>query len=244
MAKIYLTNLPSDVSGYKLALVDTRNPNPSLATAVTNTVASGTSIQMTATAGGTALKWITKPIAAAVTIPAVSALISGWALESNAAANASIGFGVYKYDVSASSPLAASPFISYANATELTTSIASRRAGASAGTSTDFDAGDRIVIQANVVNVGTMGGSRTVTMDFDGPTDAADGDTWVDVPATFRVSERQLMTGSVPTQPGWTKGSFQEVIDRINGLVASKQFSADSTVQKFLDDMAAERDNN
>jgi hypothetical protein len=62
---------------------------------------------------------------------------------------------------------------------ELTTSIAVQNWTDAAPTSTLVGAGDRIVITWYVTNVGTMGGSQTVTMDYGGNTAAADGDTWV-----------------------------------------------------------------
>ena len=87
--RLYLTNLASDVSGFKLALVDERNPSATatVATAVTTlavgshaSTAQGTTNSMTLTAGGsTAAKWITKPFKTAFTIPANRLTVNYWA---------------------------------------------------------------------------------------------------------------------------------------------------------------------
>ena len=66
MSKLFYSGNVSDVSGYRTMFVDTRNPNPpaAIATFVTDTTSGGDNIEMTATAGGTATNFITKPFAA------------------------------------------------------------------------------------------------------------------------------------------------------------------------------------
>jgi hypothetical protein len=140
-------------------------------TSITNTVASGTKIQCTKTAGGAILQFISPPLAAAVTI---SGTITNncWALESNNLANAGMrcihsrwSDGTVISDTS--------------KGVELTTSAAVQNWTDAAPTSTIIGVNDRIVITWYVTNVGTMGGSQTVTLDYGGKTAAADGDTWV-----------------------------------------------------------------
>src|ERR1043165_4345927 len=86
--KIYLTNIASDVSGYKLALIDERNPGATstVATALTSVAAGshsltgqGTTNSMLLTKGGSAAKWITKPFKNAITIPNTRISANYWA---------------------------------------------------------------------------------------------------------------------------------------------------------------------
>jgi|KBSMisStaDraftv2_1062788.scaffolds.fasta_scaffold06274_2 hypothetical protein len=143
-------------------------------TSVTNTTASGTSIQWTKTAGGTQLKWISPPLAAPVTISG-TVTMNVWAFEDNALANATVAFTVKRLagGVEGSSLLTDSTLGS-----ELGTSVAVKNWTASPA-STTFSTGDRIVLIGDIVNVGTMAAAHSVTVDYGGKTGAADGDSWV-----------------------------------------------------------------
>jgi hypothetical protein len=210
MPRIYLTNLASDVTGYKLALVDMKNPSSTaLVTSVTNTTGSGDNIQATDTAGGTALKWITKPLVAAATL-VTKVHASIWAKESNASANAGLGLNLYPYSAASEG----SVFLDHNDTVEAGTTISAHRFLTAAATSQAFAAGDRLVVKLFVVAVGTMGGSQTVTIDYDGPTQGADGDSWIDILEDFRVDEVQLQSGaSTLYAAGMSAGKLLELRD-------------------------------
>lgn len=153
------------------------NPTQSVlakVTSVTNTVSGGTSIQATKTAGGSALKWISSPLTSGLTISG-TVTFNVWALESALTANSTVSVSLFRYTAGAELGTA---FASAAFGSELTTSIAVNN-WTVAPTSTTFIAGDRIVAYINITPAGgTMGSAKTVTVDYGGPTAAADGDTW------------------------------------------------------------------
>jgi len=239
MSKIYLTNLDSDVTGYKLALVDQRNPfSTALATSVTTTTSSGDDIVVTATEGGTELKWITKPFLADVAFAAEPWFYNIWAKESNAAANATAGFTLAEYTTSAQAA-----FLDKDHGTEAATTIARLNGISGNATATTIDAGNRLIIGLEAVAVGTMGASQTLTIDFDGPTAGADGDTYVQCNETIRLAERQLKNGTYPVLPGAGVGFYENIIDGLNGAIAGKVVSQEPALTILLDELAFERDN-
>lgn len=237
MARLILTDIDSDVSGYKLALVDARNPDSTaLVTSVTTAVATSGAkkIQLTRTAGGTALKWITKPLTAAVTLSAVAAFANTWAKESATTTNAKIQWNIRLYHGAESSTI----YGTITDAAELTASIANYRIASAALTSKAFALGDRLVITGYVINVGLMA-AGTITLDFDGPTAGADGDTFFEVAEALPV-KRQL--GGASPAKAFGKGAYQEAIDSLNPFIASKLVTAEEPVQVTLDRLAVERD--
>lgn len=146
-------------------------------TSVTNTTASGTKIQATKTGGGTAVKWISPPVSAVVTI---SGTITNnlWAKEQAIGNNATVRIEVAKWSVASQSEGAA--FSATSLSTELTTTNVANNWTDASPTSTTFQVGDRIVMYIYIVNVGTMGaGSPGVTVTYSGPTNAASGDSYV-----------------------------------------------------------------
>lgn len=172
---IYLTNEDSDVSGYKRAIVGGRSPYASstVYTTVTATTGSGSNIQQTLTSGGTAAKWITSKLSSAVTV-AAKPIVNAWVKESAAAANAQVRFKFAQYTTSEQTP-----FLTTDYGTEAGTTIArSVWAATESVTSTAFVAGNRLAILPYIHNVGTMGASQTLTMDYNGATQGADGDTY------------------------------------------------------------------
>lgn len=234
---IYLTNLDSDVAGCKLALVNERNPSPpaSVATAVTNTTASGADIPMTLTAGGTTAKWITKPLAVAVTL-ATKPLFNIWGLESNAAANAGFSMRIAQYTGGAEgASLLTSDYGTEVNVTPAADNV---WLGA-AVSSTAFAIGDRIVINPYIDNVGTMGASQTVTMTYDGATANVSGDTWVLFQEDVRVNELQLGSGSVPPIRGKSVSWAYDLSQAMQQAVDQGFISANATVQSAIDDATA-----
>lgn len=143
-------------------------------TSVTNTTASGTSIQATQTGGGTALQWLSEPLSAGFTLSG-TVTCNIYAKEQAAGNNAKLECDVYKY----SGGSLGSTLCTATMAAELTTSMAANNFTCTPS-STAFSTGDRIGFKIFIVNAGTMGaGSPGVTVDYDGATDAADGSTWV-----------------------------------------------------------------
>lgn len=148
------------------------------ATVVTNAVASGTNITVTATAGGQALSWFSEPITAAVTISGtVTVNIRG--LESANAVNAGRGILVERCNNAGTVISAILNDVTVPTTiTEYTTGDAANGAATYTPTSTAMAVGDRIKVTLKVRNVGTMG-AGTVTNSHDGPAVNAAGDTWV-----------------------------------------------------------------
>lgn len=148
------------------------------ATVITTTVASGTDIQVTATAGGQALTWFSEPITAAITISGtVTVNIRG--LESANTVNSGRGILIERTDNAGTvqSTIVANATVP-ATITEFTTSDAANGAATYTPTSTAMAAGERIKVTLKVRNVGTMG-AGTVTISHEGAASAAAGDTWV-----------------------------------------------------------------
>jgi len=176
-------------------------------TAVTNTVASGTNIQMTQVAGGVLLSFISPPLAFAVTI-AGNITFNLYALESNAAANATVAVSVSKY--TGNDELA--PFLTSSFGTELGTSVGLCNWTGSP-TSTALAAGDRIVFCVLITNATaqTMGGGFTVTLDYAGLTAAANGDAFITFTETIAwqleaelIQVAPLVVATSITMPGTT----------------------------------------
>jgi hypothetical protein len=209
--QIWLSNDTSDVSGYKVAYVGFRSPNASstVSTAITGTQATTDQVAMTATSGGSAVKWITAPFESDVTV-AGGIFANIWGLESSASSNASFGVGLYEYTTSEQSI-----FCSFSSGTETSTTaiqtVASRitaAGGTVAGgayTSTTIDAGNRLVIKPFVAAVGTMSGAGlTVTMNYNGATAGADGDTYIELTETIYPDQVQFPPSGV--SPSMTGG--------------------------------------
>ena len=237
MAKIILTNLDSDVSGYKLALVDTRNPSSTaLVTSVTAAVATSGAkkIQLTATSGGTALKWITKPLTSAVTLSAVPAFANTWAKESATTTNAKLQWNIRLYHGAESSTI----YGTVTDAAELSATVASYRIASANLSAQAFAVGDRMVITGYVVNVGLMA-AGTITLDYDGPTAGSDGDTFFHIAEAFPV-KRQLGDGT-PAK-GFSRTYYQSLIDQLNQLLSGKMISGEEPIQSMIDRFTVERD--
>jgi hypothetical protein len=147
-------------------------------TVITTTTASGTNIQVTATAGGQALTWFSEPFTANITISGtVTVNIRG--LESAAAVNAGRGILIERTNNAGTvqSSIVADTTVP-STITEFTTSDAANGSATYTPTSTAMSAGDRIKVTLKVRNVGTMG-SGTATISHDGAAVNAAGDTYV-----------------------------------------------------------------
>lgn len=212
--KIFLKQpLSSWNSAYSYA-----NPTASVLafiTSVTNTTASGTKIQATATGGGTVLKWISKPVLTPFTCSG-TVTFNLWAKEAANANNAGIRMELVKYSGSEGSVFASATF---GAPTELTTTMAVKNWTVTP-TSTDFTAGDRIVAYVYIVNVGTMGaGTPGVTMDYGGLTAAADGDSWVQLNENVIFQSEGEFIQRKDQSPGGTRSS--DVLTAFSGTCAA-----------------------
>lgn len=243
MSTIWLTNIDADISGYKLALVDQRPPVGSAeATAVTNTSASGDDIAMTATAGGSAIKWITKPFLEDTIIGADPVMCHLPAKESNASANAGLGVELAEYTAAGGTQ---SAFLDYSHTVELTTASDNPLTTGScfvtsAPTATTIDAGNRLEIRLDVIAVGTMGASQTVTLNFNGDVAGESSDAFLVLNDTIRVNESQRGSGSNALLLGQGVGSFQEVIEKLQFFEAAGLITNSQPIQ---DALSNERDN-
>lgn len=209
--QVWLSNDDSDISGYKVAYIGTRSPNASstVSTAITGTISTAAgSVAMTATSGGTAVKWITAPFSADVVV-AGSVAGNFWGIESSASANAGIGLQLAEYTTSEQSA-----FMGVSVGYELTTSARQNQftrfpaalgtqSDGSVFTSTTIEAGNRLVVLPIVVNIGTMGAGFAVTMDYNGATAGADGDTFIELTETILPNRVQLpASGASPSFAG------------------------------------------
>ncbi len=240
MPRIYLSNDASDVSAtYKQAYVDMRSPNTTALTlSTTTTTGSGDDIQATDTAGGNALAWITPPLGAAVTL-ATKVFINIWAKETSAAANCTVAVTLTLYTAAAESTV----FLDDdAFTTELTTSFAANRYASTAVTSQAFAAGDRLVIKIYASAVGTMGAvTGGFLVDYDGPTEGSDGDSYLDIQEPFRVNKMQFGAGTAPLDPSSSDGHLTRGIDTLNDYVGRKFFPMNCTIRKAIDQLTFER---
>lgn len=271
--RIYLTNLASDVAGFKLALIDERNPaaTSTPATAITtlaagshSVTAGGTTTAMTLTAGGSAAKWITKPLKFAITTPAQPYIGNFWALRGSAAGHASIDWTVAPYTTSTQAAALAVMTTSHDKVgfwvnPMISSTTAQKRCFATATASSQaYSAGDRIVITPKVVNAFKSSTSTvatqsagTLTMDFDGSLDGKDGDTWIDIPIgntsalQGRTTKRQIVgTNTYASTTQFGKGFYNSLINNIDAAVGTGKFTKDCSLQTFYDELTYERDNN
>lgn len=147
-----------------------------IANSITNTTAGGTRIQATRTGGGTVIKWISPPLLTAITISG-TVTFNFWAKQQALANNATLRAELYQ--LPAGGVESAVAFAAASFGSPLTTTVAVNNWTASP-TATTFGEGDRIVIYLYIVNSGTMGaGTPGVTMQYNGSTPGAAGDTWV-----------------------------------------------------------------
>lgn len=237
---IFLSNDAAEISGYKKAYIGFRSPNAAstFTTSVTDTTGSGDNIVATDEAGGTELGWITAPLASAVAITALPVLVNVWAKESNAAANAATGVSLHEYTTSEQAA-----FLDHNHSTELTTTIARIPYLTANPTATTIDAGNRLVIKLEVVAVGTMGASQTVTIDYNGATAGSDGDTFILLNETLTAGESQYAGGAVSAIPGGPRvGHYDDLVKNLNALVAAELFTNDAPLRDVITEMEYQRD--
>lgn len=154
-------------------------PGSSADTVVTNTVASGTEIQATKTAGGSTVAWISGRVpAGGFTLTAVD--ISLWQLESNMNANIGGRFRLFKRtSAGVITEVAGGPFDDGAEMG--TSNTEDTWTGNPADTA--FAEDDRIILRYYLTNILTMGGSFTGTMTFNAAAGAT-GDSFLNLAET------------------------------------------------------------
>ena len=159
-------------------------------TTVTNTTAGGTQIQLTKTAGGATVAWISgRAPAGGFTLTAAD--ISAWQHESNMNANIQGSFRIFKRTAAGVvTELAGGPFTDGA---EMNTA-AREDLWTANPTDTAFAENDRILIRVYLANFGTMGGGFTGTLTFN----AASGSTG---DSFFNIAETVAFKAEPVTSP-------------------------------------------
>lgn len=212
--KIRLHQSPSAVAGYQAMDLSLGPNGNAVQTSITTTTSAGNDIQWTKTAGGSTLKWITPPLSSTTTISG-TITFNFYAKESATSVNSTIRPTLILYHGGAET----TTITDCGFATELTASIAAKNWSTASGgwtacsvTSTAIAAGDRIVLKAFVNGCTTTctvaGGGMaagSVTVDYDGPTDAADGSSWVQLNETETFSA-DGGTGGTPALVQWVSG--------------------------------------
>ena len=173
----FLRSVASGLGGAGQRALSQRRGRAS-STVITTTTASGTNIQVTATAGGQALTWFSEPLTEGITISGtVTVNIRG--LENATATNAGRGILIERTNNAGTvqSSIVADTSVP-TTITEFTTTDAANGAATYAPTSTAMVAGDRIKVTLKIRNVGTMA-AGTATISHDGAAVNAAGDTYV-----------------------------------------------------------------
>ena len=211
-SKLFLRNTQDASPNVDLAVigVDTvydmlkDTPGAAADTAVVNTVASGTEILLTKTAGGSTIGWVTGRVpVGGFTLTTTD--ISAWWKESNMNANAGGRFRVYRYTPGAPATLTELGGGPFNDGVEFSTADAEMLW---AGNVTDqaFVEDERIVLKQFITNVGTMGGGFTCTHTFNSA-DATTGDSFFNLaetvvfkaePAPATVIQDPIGMGVVP----------------------------------------------
>lgn len=141
-----------------------------------------TNISATTTASATWISigfWSTMPLASFTLLGTVT--MNFWGFESVNQVNASLGMRIYRWQYNNGSPTLSASLGQASSVTELATGTGGAlRTATVTPTTTVFNTGDIIVIEAGAVNTGTMG-AGTVTLRYNGPTAAAAGDTFFSI---------------------------------------------------------------
>lgn len=147
-------------------------------TAIVNTVASGTEIIFTKTAGGLTICWVSGRVPAGG-FTLTSTFLSIWARESNMNANCGGRFRVFKYTPGSPPTLTELGGGPFNDGVEFTTADAEYTW---TGNVTDqaFAENDRIVVKIYITNIGTMGGGFTCTLTFNAAS-ASTGDSFFQI---------------------------------------------------------------
>lgn len=106
-------------------------------------------------------------------------------------------------------------------------------------TSTTIDAGNRIVIAPVIGAVGTMA-AGTVTMSYNGNTDAAVGDTYVIFNTAPEAGQAQVGSGSTPGITGVGVSYFYDLANAVQNAI-NQGLIAENTVASAIIDEANEQ---
>ena len=165
----------------------------SATTAVTTTVASGTEIQWTQTAGGEELLFISgRAPAGGFTLTTTD--ISIWAHESGTGVNAGGAFRIFKRDSGGTETELGGGL--YSDGVEFTKTTPTEMTWTGNPTDTAFAENDRILLKIKAVNVGVMG-AGTATLTYDAA-DAATGDSFFNIAETVVFKPEDP-----PVNAGW-----------------------------------------
>ena len=228
---LYLTQEMSDLQPatgvyYRLKL-GARSDNPSMTRSVTNTEAGASAgVQLTLSAGGTAISWITDRLSG-TDLSATAWVLHAWAKESAAAANAAIRWQILPFTVAEQTAA-----IDNNAGTELGTSSADVAITSAAATATTLADGNRLVLKILIDDAGTMGASQTVTVSFNGQYPGAEGDSYVVCPDNIAV------TAAVPATTLTRIRNKLLDTDGTNPLIDDSQLgqAMDSAVEEYSRD--------
>lgn len=160
--KLWMHEVTSPMPPYRYA---TTTIGQGTSQSITNSVAGPTNgVQLTKTAGGPVVVWISPPLAAAATISG-TVTMNAYAKASATACNCGLLVTAQKYSRGAEE----GAFLTTANGTALGTTLTLQTWTATPPTSTSFAPGDRIVVKWWIKDAGgTMASGNTVTMNYDG----------------------------------------------------------------------------
>ena len=200
----------------------------SFVTAVTNTATAGSNIQMTQTAGGFAIAFISPPVAVAFTL-AGTVTFNLWAKVNLLAANTTVAVSLIKY----SSGAEGAAFLTSSFGTAVTTTIGAKNWTGSP-TSTAFAVGDRLVIKCLITNATSlvMVTGDTLTMDYAGKTAAADGESFISLTESVSFQSEPEF---IQECEGLTGVSMPGVTTAGNLLVFNLESSAPPTAPTISD---------
>jgi hypothetical protein len=181
----WLTDEDADISGYKRAKLGSRSTNPSIVRAVTSTVAGPTApFQITRTAGGATLKWITDPLDGTdLTNAAWESHI--WASESNGLANVTVRVQVVRFtNAEGATVLDSNP------GTELGTAVADTAYSTATGAVVALAVKERLVIYVYLddATAGNMATGYTVNVSYNAELANAEGDSYLICPDALALS--------------------------------------------------------
>lgn len=203
--QLYLRRTTASGIGTFYDMLTTRGVS-AFTSGVVNTAAGATEIQWTRTAGGTVLEWVSPPIANTFYFSNPTTAIAGgtlttWAFESNALANVTIRWRIYRRRGTTEVACMVGPALT----AELGTTIAQKiittlPTNNPQITNTEFMPDDRIVLRMYLSNVGTMAAGYTVTMHYDHNVAAVDGDSFLSLyeVVEFKAEGDPLTPASIP----------------------------------------------
>lgn len=230
--QFFLTTVaPTEASAYNPCTATRRAVHAvrgaGVTTSVTNSAASGTDIATTQTAGGNELCFVSDPVLTAFTMSGTITM-NIWGFESATQCNCIWRVKVYKWNG------ASETLVSDSNDSggEMPTSNAARNWTNASPTSTAFAIGDRIVIRTRITNNGTMGGGRTVTMNYAGTTAAASGDTYVTFNENIALKRTRTVkssAGDYTTLNGWSSGEAGDLTTLLESRQAELYAFQDTT---------------